>query len=516
MSTEIQIRQENLYSEKINSDSRFSSKDKEGDLAQKVKEVQAKFQQEFQNASHGKGRIHLKKVLRGWTLPWIDLEMSESVVLKDPLDKDGKLVDENKNIQDVIRVAERVRSEGVDVWVNLGIGGSDLTTQALVWSTLNSQHNSLPKEMRGGAPEIYFVGNDFSPEKISDLLESLYKRDLLQKTKFNVISKSGSTQETLAAFLIAREFLIKKLGVKSGEIGKFFIATTGINEKSVLFQLNKREPFYAMLPVPDGTGGRFSAFSPVGLLALAVTANKNLNETPRSRVMDAMNGIKDALSDMLNIPADNEKNVVFQSAMNQVVAEYQKKKTFLIMIVYDPLLKQVGELAQQLYSESVQKFRQGMDFVSIVGSEKMHSIWNGAAEGTGAMRDLVLFIGTRKTDPGRDPVIPVGSGITGKEIASMEGFPLSKVQQASMEGVMRDATERGILNYALVIPERNVRQVARLIYVFQSIVAAEGKLRGLEKDKYPDGTYKDFTYLQDGVEGYKIQTREILTKIAKQ
>ncbi|MBI4970894.1 MAG: hypothetical protein HZC17_03540 [Candidatus Omnitrophica bacterium] len=513
MSTSVHIKQENLSSEKIQSNSRFTPQDKT-ELSGKVKQIQTKFREEFANASNGKGRLHLKKVLRGWTLPWIDLEIPESVSLKDPLDKDGKLVIENKNIQDVICVAEKVRSQKCEVWVNLGIGGSDLTTQAIVWSTLSTHHNFLPREARGGAPEIHFIGNDFSPEKVSDLLEGLDKRGLLQKTKFNVISKSGSTQETLAAFLIVRDFLQKRLNLKSG-VGQFFVATTGLNEKSLLFQLNKIDPFYAMLSVPDGTGGRFSAFSPVGLLALAVTANEKLGESPRSRVMDAMSGIKDAISDMLDNPADNEKNVVFQSAMNQVIAEVKKKKTFLIMIVYDPLLKQVGDLAQQLYSESVQKFGQGMDFVSIVGSEKMHSIWNGAAEGTGAMRDLVLFVGTQKTAAGRDSVIPHGSAIKGKEIESMEGLPLSKVQQASMEGVMRDATERGILNYTIVIPERTVREVARFIYLFQSIVAVEGKLRGLEKEQFVDGTYKDFTYLQDGVEGYKIQTREILMSSRK-
>jgi len=511
MSNQIEIFQQNLYSEKIISKSRFDAQDKSGDLTRQAMDIQEKFRKELLNASTGKGRAHLKKVLRGWTLPWIDLEMSENLVLEDPLDKNGKLVGENKNIQEIIRVAEKVRSEGVEVWVNLGIGGSDLTTQALVWSTLNTHHNFLSKEMRGGAPEIHFVGNDFSPEKISDLLQGLDKRGLLSKTKFNVISKSGSTQETLAAFLIIRDFLAQKLSLKMG-IGKFFIATTGLNEKSLLFQLNKIDPFYAMLPVPDGTGGRFSAFSPVGLLALAVTANKNLGESPRSRVTDAMSGIKDAISDMLDTPATSDKNVIFQSAMNNFIAETKKQKTLLIMVVYDPILKQVGELAQQLYSESVQKFGQGMDFISIVGSEKMHSIWNGAAEGTGAMRDLVLFVGTRKIDLNRNPVVPKGSGITGKEIVSMEGLPLSKVQLASMEGVMRDATDRGILNYAITIPERNVRQVARFVYLFQSIVACEGKLRGLEKEQFPDGTYKDFTYLQDGVEGYKIQTREILMK----
>ncbi|MBI4398220.1 MAG: hypothetical protein HY586_03755 [Candidatus Omnitrophica bacterium] len=510
MSQSIQIHQENLFSSQLEAASRFRPEEKAGKWGERVRQIQEQFRREFENARTGAGRRHLKKVLRGWTLPWIDLEMPESVTLPDVFDAEGVLVAENRIIQEVIRVAEAVRREKTEVWVNLGIGGSDLTTQALVWSTISSQHNYLPRALRAGASEIHFIGNDFSPEKVSDLLVSLEERGVLAKTKFNVISKSGNTQETLAAFLIIREFLAKKLNIPVKETGRFFVATTGCNEKSKLFALNARAPFFAMLPVPDGTGGRFSAFSPVGLLALAVTANETLGESPRSRVEEAMKGIKDAIRDMFSTPASDERNPVFQPALNHVIAEYEKKKSLLILIVYDPMLKQVGELAQQLYCESVQKFGQGMDFISIVGSEKMHSIWNGAAEGTGAQRDLVLFVGTQKTSPKRDPVIPKGSGISGEEIESMEGNRLSEVQSASMEGVMRDAANRGILNYALVLPERNVREVSRFIYLFQSIVAAEGKLRGLEKETFSDGTYKDFTYLQDGVEGYKIQTRQIL------
>lgn len=489
----------------------FRPEDKSGELAKRVLEIQEQFRKEFQAAGSGRGRTHLKKVLRGWTLPWLDLELPESMVLKDPFDENGELLRENKIIQDLICVAVEARTRGCEVWVNIGIGGSDLPTQALVWSTINSQHNLLLKEARGGAPEIHFVGNDFSPEKILDLLKSLDQRGLLSKTLFNVVSKSGATQETLSAFLIVRDYLARKFHEE--KTGRFFVATTGLNEKSLLFQLNKKDPFFAMLPVPEGTGGRFSVFSPVSLLALAVTANKNLGEDSHHRVIEAMDGVKDVIKNMLEIPATDERNVVFQAAMNHVVAETRKGKKLMMMVMYDPLLKQVGDLAQQIFSESLQKFGQGMDFLSIVGSDKMHSVWNGVVEGPGPERDLMVFVGTERTDETRDPLIPRGTGIRGKEIESMEGLHLSQVQRASMEGVMRDATDRGVLNYAILLPDRSVRNVAALIYLIESIVAVEGKLRGLEKEQYPDGTYKDFTYLQDGVEGYKLKTRDVLAKI---
>jgi len=539
---EFVLRQQNLYAPSIAEGSRFTAEDKDG-LRERVMEIQERFRAEFEGAETGAGRRHLKDALRGWTIPWMDVDWLVDMIFPRPLDAKEWSFERSHAVREVIDVAEKVRAEKTKVWVNIGIGGSDLPAQALIQATLpNAFQNQIGYQEATGAPEVHFVGNDFSPEKLIDLLEMLNTRGLLFKTKFNAVSKSGTTQEPLAAFLIIRKYLqdrlqdyrnllsdednpdthLRELGLKEGDIvpitledgskyfrtGRFFIATTGLNDKSELFNLNsktygamnERDPFFALLPVPDGTGGRFSAFSPVGLLALAVTANAEKGETPRSRIWEALEGVKEAIHDMLNIPATDASNIVFQAAMNHFIAETKKGKTVIYFVTYDPLMEHVGALAQQLFSESLTKGGQGFEIVSIVGSNKMHSIWNGIIEGTGAKRALVIFLGTDKTDSARDPKVPAGSGIQGKEVSSMEGLPMSVIQSASREGVAANATASGVLNYSLMIPGRSVRNVARLIYTIQSIVAAEGELRGLGIN----------TYLQGGVQGYKTATAERL------
>ena len=59
----------------------------------------------------------------------------------------------------------------------------------------------------GGAPEVYFTGDTFDPRKLVGLLEMLKARNLLQKTLFNIISKSGTTTETMATLMIIRKAL---------------------------------------------------------------------------------------------------------------------------------------------------------------------------------------------------------------------------------------------------------------------------------------------------------------------
>src|SRR5207302_1904797 len=108
-------------------------------------------------------------------------------------------------------------------------------------------------------------------------IELLSSQGLLDRTCVNVVSKSGKTGETIAAAMILRERMRQS---RIHDWASHFIATTGQNEESVLFEMNQSTPFFGMLPVPEGVGGRFSFPSPVGLLPFAVTAR---TQSPRAR-----------------------------------------------------------------------------------------------------------------------------------------------------------------------------------------------------------------------------------------
>ena len=171
---------------------------------------------------------------------------------------------QSEDIAQVAALATRAR-EMFSVLVTIGVGGSDLSARVFHDSFNHPCHNLLSVEERGGAPEVYFTGDTFDPRKLTGLLEMLKSRNLLDKTLFNVISKSGTTAETMATLMIIRDAL--------GDVNwqQQVLATTGLTTDSVLFRMHEQAPFYGdtLLPVPDGVGGRFSAFSPVGLFFLA-------------------------------------------------------------------------------------------------------------------------------------------------------------------------------------------------------------------------------------------------------
>ena len=88
----------------------------------------------------------------------------------------------------------------------LGIGGSALGANALFNSLCHLHHNELKKSKRK-APKFY-VEDNIDPVRMKELLDILN----LEKTIFNVISKSGSTSETMSQFLIIYKILKEKYG----------------------------------------------------------------------------------------------------------------------------------------------------------------------------------------------------------------------------------------------------------------------------------------------------------------
>ncbi|MBL8881354.1 MAG: hypothetical protein JNG88_19815, partial [Phycisphaerales bacterium] len=107
----------------------------------------------------------------------------------------------------VLEYAGRMAGRFENVVV-LGIGGSALGTIAL-HSALNSPYHNF--EARGPMPRLFVLDN-IDPDLVGEFLDQF---DPAQ-TLFNVISKSGTTAETMAQFLLFRERLIERVYEKFG------------------------------------------------------------------------------------------------------------------------------------------------------------------------------------------------------------------------------------------------------------------------------------------------------------
>ena len=393
---------------------------------------------------------------------------------------------QNEDIAKVTTLAMCAREE-FSVLVTIGIGGSDLSARVFHDSFNHPYHNLLSVEERGGAPEVYFTGDTFDPRKLVGLIEMLKARNLLQKTLFNVISKSGTTTETMATLMIIREVL--------GDVNwqQQILATTGLTPDSVLFRMYEQSSFYGgtLLPVPDGVGGRFSAFSPVGLFFLAMTAGKG--ETPESRTHAVLDGVQQAHEEFFHLGEYKDK-VAYQLAQWIHLAEEVEGKGTIVFYNYADN-NCLGEWFVQLCTESIQERDAGPNVINAKGPTSNHSILNGIIAGP---RDkVVLFVHWEELGP--DLVLPSDTKMDQKLI-DFEGLSMTHMQTASYLGTALDFRENSVSNATLVLPKRDIQSVSRLMRTLMDTIAVKGRLQGLHLD---NSGRNELTYLQDGVEGYK-------------
>ena len=133
--------------------------------------------------------------------------------------------------------------------VNVGIGGSDLGPRALYLAV---------QSFRRGGRRVHFISN-VDPDDAAQVLGGLD----LSRTLINVVSKSGSTLETLT-----NETLCREAYAKAGlDAGQHFLCVTGEGSP-----MDNPERYRASFYMYDYIGGRYAATSMVGGVLLAFAA----------------------------------------------------------------------------------------------------------------------------------------------------------------------------------------------------------------------------------------------------
>ena len=278
------------------------------------------------------------------------------------------------------------------------------------------------------------------------------------------------------------------------------VATTGLTDESVLFRMHERSRFYGdtLLPVPDGVGGRFSAFSPVGLFFLAMTAGKD--ETPETRTRAALEGVKKA-HEAFFLPCEHQDNVAYQLARWIHLAEEVAGSANIVFYNYADN-SCLGEWFVQLCTESIQERGAGPNVINAKGPTSNHSILNGII---GGPRDkIVLFIHWKEL--GSDFVLPKETQMD-KKLTEIEGLSMTHMQTASYRGTALDFSEKGVPNATLTLPKRDIQSVCQLMRILMDTIAVKGRLQNLHLDT---NSGNELTYLQAGVEGYKQNFRSFL------
>lgn len=266
----------------------------------------------------------------------------------------------NKELDKVISVSNYIR-KNADVFLVIGIGGSYLGSKAII--------EMFSKYFNKDKVEILFAGFSLSSTYLKELLDYIKDKEVI----VNVISKSGTTLETNVTFNAVYNLMKEKYSKTS--LHKRIIITTD-KKKGKLRSLADKEKFISF-KVPDNIGGRFSVFSPVGLLPIAVS-NVNI-----SRLLE---GVKRGKKDI-------DKCFLYAIIRDILYKNGKKIESFT---VYEPKLYYFTEWIKQLFGETQGKNNLGLFPVSVVNSRDLHSLGQYYQQGEPIIFETVINIVNNK------------------------------------------------------------------------------------------------------------------------
>jgi len=380
---------------------------------------------------------------------------------------------DKEEFERIKKAAEKIQNNS-DVLIVIGIGGSYLGARAVIDALTNSFYNMQSKEKRK-TPQVLYVGNNISPVYINDLLELIEDKDI----SVNVISKSGTTTEPAIAFRIFREVLETKYGVKEAR-ERIFVTTD--KEKGALKTLANKEK-YETFVIPNNVGGRFSVFTAVGLLPIAVAGID---------IEKLMLGAKIA-QDKYN-DSEIKYNDCYKYALVRNLL-YNSGKTTEVLANYEPKLHYFTEWWKQLFGESEGKDQKGIFPAGVDFTTDLHSMGQYIQDGERNLMETVLKINTNSSEitiQTDDQNLDGLNYLAGKE--------LGYVNQKAMEGTIQAHVNGNVPNILIEIEKLDEENLGELIYFFEKAVAISGYLLGVNP------------FNQPGVEEYKRNMFRLLEK----
>lgn len=376
------------------------------------------------------------------------------------------------SIEYIKNVARNIQDNS-DAFIVIGIGGSYLGARACIEALTHNFYNELPKAKRK-TPEIYFVGNSMSSSYIVDLFDLLEDKDI----SINVISKSGTTTEPALAFRLFKDYMENKYGKE--EARKRIYVTTD-ESKGALRKLSESEG-YASFVIPDDIGGRYSVFTTVGLLPMAVSGI-NIDKL----LLGAIEGMEEYSLDI-------SKNISYQYALIRNIL-YKKGKDIEILVTYEPNLNYLLEWWKQLFGESEGKDKKGIYPSSASFTTDLHSLGQLIQDGKRNIFETTINI----IKPKKDISIQEDeNNLDGLNF--LEGKTIDYVNKKAFEGTVIAHVNGGVPNLIINVPEMNEYYLGKLIYFFEKACAISGYILGVNP------------FNQPGVEEYKKNMFELLGK----
>lgn len=398
----------------------------------------------------------------------------------------------HQDMSEILAFADRNRGR-FDSLLVIGIGGSALGTIALATALLPLHYNELEPGDRGHSPRLYVLDN-VDPDETAAVLGRLD----LSRTLVNVISKSGTTGETMAGYLVVRERLQAALGAKA--VDDHLVFTT--DPKGGVLRKIGSQLGVPMFDLPPGAGGRYSVLSPVGLLPAALTG------------MD-IGELLSGAADMATWIADSQgwENPACAFAGVHYLEDGRLGRRVSVMMPYSARLRDLADWYRQLWAESLGKAvdRQGREVnvgplpVKALGVTDQHSQLQLYAEGPDDK--VITFVGVGEFAE----TVPIpGPGPEAEELEYLGGHSLAELLWAEQKSTAWALAQEGRPSLTITVPRVDAFSVGSLMYMLEMATAIAGELYDIDAFNQPGVELsKQATYALMGRPGYESLASEI-------
>jgi len=342
-----------------------------------------------------------------------------------------------------------------DCIVSIGIGGSYLGIRASI-------------EFLGGTTRLplYYAGHNISSDYLHDLLKILEHK----KPTVVVISKSGTTTEPAIAFRAIKELMAKKYD--AAELKKRIICVTDM-AKGALRKIAEAQGFLSFV-IPDDVGGRFSIFTPVGLVPLALAGVDIKSFVEGARAAEKEYAI-----------CDLAKNTCYRYAAARNVL-YRKGKKIEVLSSFYPNVFFVAEWWKQLFGESEGKEGKGIFPASLIMSTDLHSMGQYMQDGERILFETFLSI----DKPAHEVIVPrEQEDLDGFNYVAGKGFDY--INKKAYQGTSAAHYEGKTPNMTITLCKADAFHLGHLYYFFEKACGISGYVLGVNP------------FDQPGVEAYK-------------
>lgn len=278
----------------------------------------------------------IRSSIRRYTEEWLsEREKGQHAWSMNPYDKE--------TVAAVKQLSDTVKSESIQTIVWIGIGGSGLGPRV------------MQEVFESSTSPAFIVIDTIDPATLD-----MHLKLIDWKSAFIVVvSKSGSTLETMAAFFACYERL--KDAVKSRSENRV-IAITDPEGGPLKAFANAHS--IRTLAIPPNVGGRFSIFTPVGLLALGLLGGD---------IGQFIRGAKEM--DTHCQETTLARNPAASLAAVQYLLDTRRNYPIRVIMPYGDKLLSMGRWEQQLLAESLGKV-DGFNPIPVaaIGTQDQHSL----------------------------------------------------------------------------------------------------------------------------------------------